>query len=55
MKGAPNDTPLSASTFLPVAGLQKINEIALENKKIKKLLTPAQLKELVHPWGDKPI
>ena len=55
VKGAPNDTPLSASTFLPVAGLQKINEIALENKKIKKLLTPAQLKELVHPWGDKPI
>jgi hypothetical protein len=37
-----------------VAGLEKINQIALDNKKIKKLLTAAQLKELVHPMGNKP-
>ena len=42
------------TTILPVAGLDKINQIALESKKIKKLLTAAQLKELVHPMGNKP-
>ena len=36
-------------------GLDRINEIALENKKIKKLLTKEQLHELVHPMGNKPI
>ena len=55
VKTAPQDTPLHAVTLLPVAGLDTINRIALESKKIKKLLTPAQLKELVHAWGDKPI
>lgn len=55
IKTAPMDTPLNSSTFLPVAGLEKINKIALENKKIKKLLTAEQLKELVHPMGNKPI
>lgn len=55
VKSAPQDTPLHVSTFLPVAGLDTINKIALENRKIKKLLTAAQLKELVHPWGEKPL
>lgn len=55
IKTAPMDTPLNVSTFLPVAGLEKINEIALQDKKIKKLLTAEQLKELVHPMGNKPI
>ena len=55
IKSAPMDTPLNSSTFLPVAGLDKINKIALENKKIKKLLTKEQLHELVHPMGNKPI
>jgi NitT/TauT family transport system substrate-binding protein len=55
VKSAPQDTPLSATTPLPIAGLDTINRIALESKKITKLLTPAQLKELVHAWGDKPI
>jgi ABC-type nitrate/sulfonate/bicarbonate transport system substrate-binding protein len=55
VKSAPQDTPLSATTPLPVAGLDTINRIALESRKIKKLLTSAQLKELVHAWGDKPI
>ena len=55
IKSAPMDTPLYSSTFLPVAGLEKINKIALENKKIKKLLTKEQLHELVHPMGNKPI
>ena len=54
VKTAPQDTPAEVSTILPVAGLDKINEIALQNKKIKKLLTAAQLKELVHPMGNKP-
>jgi len=54
VKTAPQDTPADVSTILPVAGLDKINEIALQNKKIKKLLTAAQLKELVHPMGNKP-
>ncbi len=55
VKTAPMDTPLSLSTFLPVAGLDTINKIALENKKIKKLLTAEQLRELVHPMGNKPL
>lgn len=54
VKSAPMDTPYAVSTLLPVAGLDKINKIALETKKIKKLLTAAQLKEFVHPMGDKP-
>ena len=54
VKTAPQDTPASETTLLPLAGLDKINEIALKDKKIKKLLTAAQLKELVHPMGNKP-
>ena len=54
VKSAPQDTPAEVTTILPVAGLDKINQIALESKKIKKLLTAAQLKELVHPMGNKP-
>jgi NitT/TauT family transport system substrate-binding protein len=54
IKNAAEDTPLEVSTIMPVAGLEKINEIALANKKIKELLTAEQLKELVHPMGNKP-
>lgn len=54
VKTAPQDTPAEVTTLLPVAKLETINKIALENKKIKKLLTTAQLKELVHPMGNKP-
>jgi NitT/TauT family transport system substrate-binding protein len=54
VKSAPMDTPYEVSTLLPVAGLDKINKIALETKKIKKLLTAAQLNEFVHPMGNKP-
>jgi len=54
VKTATQDTPYEVTTILPVAGLDKINQIALANKKIKKLLTAAQLKELVHPMGNKP-
>ena len=35
VKTAPQDTPSEVTTMLPVAGLDKINQIALENKKIK--------------------
>ena len=55
VKDSSKDTPLANSTFLPVAQLNVINQIALENKKIKKLLTKKQLHELVHPMGEKPI
>lgn len=54
VKDSAMDVPLRVATFLPVAGLDKINQIALENRKIKKLLTAAQLKELVHPMGNLP-
>lgn len=54
VKDAPRDTPQEVATLLPVAGLDKINQIALDTKKIKKLLTAEQLKELVHPMGNKP-
>ncbi|MCR9062254.1 MAG: ABC transporter substrate-binding protein [Rhodobacteraceae bacterium] len=54
VKTATEDTPLEVATILPVAGLDKINQIALENKKIRTLLTADQLKELVHPMGNKP-
>jgi len=55
VKDSSRDVPLVHSTFLTVAGLDIINKIALENKKIKKLLTAKQLHELVHPMGNKPI
>ncbi len=54
VKNAADDTPYDVSTLLPVAGLDKINQIALDNKKIRTLLTADQLKELVHPMGNKP-
>jgi NitT/TauT family transport system substrate-binding protein len=46
--------PYEWTTFSPIAGLDKLNKIALETNKIKKSLTAAQLKELVHPMGNKP-
>ena len=55
VKDAGNDTPAEVTTILPVAGLDKINEIALKDKKIRKLLTKEQLHELVHPMGHKPL
>ena len=55
IKDSGQDVPLVNATFLPVARLDTINQIALENKKIKKLLTDKQLHELVHPMGNKPI
>jgi NitT/TauT family transport system substrate-binding protein len=55
IKDSNKDVPLVVATFLPVAGLKIINQIALENKKIKKLLTAKQLHELVHPMGNKPL
>ena len=55
VKDSSTDVPLINSTFLPVARLDIINQIALENKKIKKPLTDKQLHELVHPMGNKPI
>lgn len=54
VKDSTDDVPLEVATFLPVAKLDVINRIALENRKIKKLLTAAQLKELVHPMGNLP-
>ena len=54
VKSAPQDTPYEVSTLMPVAGLDKIMQIALKNKNIKEPLTAAQLKELVHPMGNKP-
>lgn len=55
IKTAGQDTPMNVTTLLPVAGLDVINKIALENHKIKKLLTAQQLRELVHPMGHKPL
>lgn len=55
IKTAGEDTPMEVTTLLPVAGLDVINQIALESKKINKLLTAEQLRELVHPMGHKPL
>ena len=55
VKDTTTDVPLKYVTLLPVARLDVINQIGLENKKIKKLLTSAQLKELVHPMGNDPF
>ena len=55
VKETTTDVPLKDVTLLPVARLGVINEIALENKKIKKPLTRTQLKELVHPMGNPPL
>lgn len=55
IKDSDKDVPLVSATFLPVARLDVINQIALDNKKIKQLLTDKQLHELVHPMGNNPI
>lgn len=55
IKTAGEDTPLEVSSIMPVAGLNVINQIALESKKIKKALTAEQLHDLVHPMGHKPL
>jgi len=54
VKDSAKFSPLRNTTILPVAGIQQLNEMALRFKRIKKLLTAAQLKELVHPMGNKP-
>ncbi|MEX2454515.1 MAG: ABC transporter substrate-binding protein [Rhodospirillaceae bacterium] len=51
---APEDTPLEVVTLLPVAKLDVVNQIAVDNKMIDKPLTDEQLHELVHPMGLKP-
>lgn len=55
VKDTTTDVPLKYVTLLPVAKLGIINRIALENHKIKQLLTQAQLHELVHPMGNPPL
>ena len=54
VKGVAEFTPLEEATFLPVGKIGQVNEIALKNKRVKKLLTKEQLHELVHPLGMKP-
>ncbi len=54
VKESPKFIPLTEATFLPLGKMQQLNEMALKFKRINKLLTPAQLHELVHPMGNKP-
>ena len=54
VKSVVKDVPYEWTTFSPVAGLDKLNKIALDTNKIKKSLTAEQLKEFVHLMGDKP-
>ena len=54
VKDSPKYVPLTEATFLPIGKLNQLNEMALRFKRIKKLLTPEQLHELVHPMGNKP-
>ena len=54
VKDSPKYVPLTEATFLPIGKINQLNEMALRFKRIKKLLTPAQLHELVHPMGNKP-
>jgi len=54
VKDSPKYVPLTEATFLPIGKLNQLNEMALRFKRIKKLLTPEQLHELVHPLGNKP-
>lgn len=46
--------PLKEASYQPIGQLDKLNELALKFKRIKKLLTKSQLQELVHPDGNKP-
>lgn len=54
VKDSAKYSPLRNTSILPVAGMKQLNEMALRFKRIKKLLTDAQLKELVHPMGSRP-
>jgi NitT/TauT family transport system substrate-binding protein len=55
VKDAGKYTTLENSTMLPIGNLAKINELSVQFKRIDKPLTAAQLKELVHPMGEKPM
>ena len=46
--------PLSEGSYKPIGKINQLNEMALKFKRTKKLLTQAQLKELVHIDGYKP-
>ena len=46
--------PLSEGSYKPIGKINRLNEMALKFKRTKKLLTQAQLKELVHIDGYKP-
>ncbi len=46
--------PLAEATYKPIGNLDQLNRLALKFKRTKKLLTAAQLKELVHLDGFKP-
>lgn len=54
VKDSAKFTPLTNASMLPIGGLDKLNEMAVRFKRIKKPLTAAQLKEFVHPLGNKP-
>jgi NitT/TauT family transport system substrate-binding protein len=54
VKDTPKHLPLVESTYLPIGKIDQLNEMALKFKRIKTLMTPAQLHELVHPMGNKP-
>lgn len=54
VKDSAKFTPLTSASMLPIGGLDKLNEMAVRFKRIKKPLTAAQLKEFVHPLGNKP-
>jgi NitT/TauT family transport system substrate-binding protein len=55
VKDAGKYTTIENSEILPIGNLQKLNELAVRFKRISKPLTAAQLKELVHPLGEKPM
>ena len=55
VKDAGKYTTLENSTMMPIGNLDKLNELAVRFKRISKPLTAAQLKELVHPLGEKPM
>ncbi len=54
VKTVVKDIPYEWTTASPIVGLDKLNKIAHETNKIKTPLTAAQLKEFVHPMGNKP-
>lgn len=47
-------TPLDEATYLPIGRMDDVNDMALKFKRIKQLLTKEQLRELIHPLGNKP-